>query len=206
MKQPSVASSCIIYFRCIEHSCAVFRSGAAAASTATVTPPSWAKPLENFPRVCRSRRRRLVQRAFKVAFFIEKLQMKRMPQKQFHLSPNEAFTDPVSKLWSNKLQPANINEICSPTAKQAHPERLLFIARSRQTLHSPLGQLTNGLFDTGGSILKSWSALEQHTKTTATVSDESVPKAPQTSGQRLLLLSKRKMFLWTFKLSVMRIL
>lgn len=62
-----------------------------------------------------------MQKPFKVTFFIGKLQMKCTPRKQFHLSPNEAFTDPVSKLWCNKLLPANINEICSLIAKQVNP-------------------------------------------------------------------------------------
>lgn len=34
-----------------------------------------------------------LQKPFKVIFFVEKLQMKCMPQKRFHLSPNEAFSD-----------------------------------------------------------------------------------------------------------------
>lgn len=99
--------------------CALFTSVALNISEpTTVTTPSWAKPLENFPCVCCSRSHRSTQRPFKVIFFIGKLQMKCMPQKQFHLSPNEAFKDPVSKLWCNKLLPANINEICSLIAKQ----------------------------------------------------------------------------------------
>lgn len=61
-----------------------------------------------------------MQKPFKVIFFIGKLQMKCMPQKQFHLSPNEAFADSVSKLRCNKLLPANINEICSLIAKQVN--------------------------------------------------------------------------------------
>lgn len=52
--------------------------------------------------------------------------MKCMPQKQFHLSPNEAFTDSVSKLWCNKLLPANINEICSLIAKQVNLSMTVF--------------------------------------------------------------------------------
>lgn len=67
-----------------------------------------------------------MQRVFKVIFFIGKLQMKCTPQKQFHLSPNEAFTHPVSKLWCNKLLPANINEICSLAAKQVNPSTTVF--------------------------------------------------------------------------------
>lgn len=67
-----------------------------------------------------------MQRVFKVIFFIGKLQMKCAPQKQFHLSPNEAFTHPVSKLWCNKLLPANINEICSLVAKQVNPSMTVF--------------------------------------------------------------------------------
>lgn len=69
---------------------------------------------------------RLMQEPFKVIFFIGKLQMKCMPQKQFHLSPNEAFTDSVSKLWRNKLLPANINEICSLIAKQVNLSMTVF--------------------------------------------------------------------------------
>lgn len=68
----------------------------------------------------------LMQKPFKVIFFIGKLQMKCMPQKQFHLSPNEAFTDSVSKLWCNKLLPANINEICSLIAKQVNLSMTVF--------------------------------------------------------------------------------
>lgn len=67
-----------------------------------------------------ARSNRLMQKRFKVIFFIRKLQVKCMPQNQFHLSPNEAFTDSVSKLWCNKLLPANINEICWLVAKQVN--------------------------------------------------------------------------------------
>ncbi len=72
------------------------------------------------------RSNRLMQKPFKLIFFIGKLQMKCMPQKQFHLSPNEAFTDSVSKLWCNKLLPANINEICSLIAKQVNLSMTVF--------------------------------------------------------------------------------
>lgn len=129
MKMPSVTALCIIYFSFIEHVCTTkaFPSDVHRyINPATVPPPFWAKPLENIPCVCHSRSRRLMQRPFKVIFFIWKLQMKCMPQKQFHLSPNEAFTDPVSKLWCNKLLPANINEICSLVAKQVNPSMTVF--------------------------------------------------------------------------------
>lgn len=52
--------------------------------------------------------------------------MKCTPRKQFHLSPNEAFADSVSKLRGNKLLPANINEICSLIAKQVNLSTTVF--------------------------------------------------------------------------------
>lgn len=126
---PCVTVSCIIYFSCTEHVCATEGSSSDVRryiSPAAVAPASWVKPPENFPCVWRLRSRRSVQRVFKVIFFIGKLQMKCAPQKQFHLSPNEAFTHPVSKLWCNKLLPANINEICSLAAKQVNPSMTVF--------------------------------------------------------------------------------
>lgn len=190
MKQPSVAASCIISFCRTEHFCAVFRSDAAATSTATVTPPSGAKPLENFPRVCRSRRRRLIRGAFKVVFFIEKLQMKRMPQKWFHLSANEAFADPVSKLRSNKLQPANTNEICLPTAKQVGPGKTGFHGQEPPTLRLAVGKIYI------------WLSWPHPGPAEAPLSKPLSPGTLYqrkalclfTSGQRLRLLSGRKRF------------
>lgn len=73
-----------------------------------------------------ARSNRLMQKHFKVIFFIGKLQVKCMPQNQFHLSPNEAFIDSDSKLWCNKLLPANINEICWLVAKQVNPSMTVF--------------------------------------------------------------------------------
>lgn len=133
MKQPSVAASCIIHFWRIEHFCGAFRSDAAATSTST-------RPGLNLRKISPVFAARLTRRAFKVVFFIEKLQMRRAAGKQFHLSPNEAFADPVSKLQSNKLQPANINEICSPTAK---PVRNTGFHR-REPPNTPSGELISG--------------------------------------------------------------
>lgn len=79
--------------------------------------------------------------AFKVLFFIEKLQMERTPQKWFHLSVNEAFTDPVGKLRSNKLQPANINEICLPAAKQIGPRKAGFHRQEPPNERLNVGQI-----------------------------------------------------------------
>lgn len=180
MKQPSVAASCIISFCRTDHFFAVFRSDAAA--TSTVTPPSGAKPLENFPRVCRSRRRRLIRGAFKVVFFIEKLQMKRMPQKWFHLSPNEAFADPVSKLRSNKLQPANTSEICLPTAQQVGPGNTGSHGQEPPTLRLAVGKI---------HIRLSWP---HPGPAEAPLSKPLSPGTPFASGQRLRLLSGRKRF------------
>lgn len=65
-----------------------------------------------------------------------------MPQNQFHLSPNEAFTDSVSKLWCNKLLPANINEICRRIAKQVNLSMTVFHdqVRSRRLSRSFMQQ------------------------------------------------------------------
>lgn len=80
--------------------------------------------------------------------------MKCMPQKQFHLSPNEAFTDTVGKLWCNKLLPANINEICSLIAKQVNPSMTVFHDQVRGE-HS-----SQSLMQQEGSSDKLWLAGE----------------------------------------------
>lgn len=80
--------------------------------------------------------------------------MKCMPQKQFHLSPNEAFTDTVGKLWCNKLLPANIKEICSLIAKQVNPSMTVFHDQVRGE-HS-----SQSLMQQEGSSDKLWLAGE----------------------------------------------
>lgn len=84
-------------------------------------------------------------------------------KKRFHLSPNEAFTDPVSKLRCNKLLPANINEICSLIAKTSRPQHDCFSrSGARRTLVSIFFFMQQEQIGTAGSIgdgsfeIKTW--------------------------------------------------
>lgn len=95
-------------------------------STQLHRPDARAKPPENFPRVPRSEPPLDAETVQSHIFHREIANEVHASKHEFHLSPNEAFTDPVSKLRCNKLLPANINEICSLIAKQVDLDATVF--------------------------------------------------------------------------------
>ena len=139
MRMSSLTALCIIYFCCIEYFCTTKGISLWCTPSHQALPPprlqphshsavlrSAAKPSGKFPPCFSLGATAWCRNRSKSYFSSGNCKWSARLKKRFHLSPNEAFTDPVSKLRCNKLLPANINEICSLIAKTSRPQHDCF--------------------------------------------------------------------------------
>lgn len=174
MRTSSLTALCIIYFCCIEYFCTT--KGISLWCTPPHQPPSpllprshsavlrsAAKPSGKFPPCFSLGATAWCRNRSKSYFSWGNCKWSARLKKRFHLSPNEAFTDPVSKLRCNKLLPANINEICSLIAKTSRPQHDCFSrSGARRTLVSIFFFMQQEQIGTAGSIgdgsfeIKTW--------------------------------------------------